>query len=239
VITIFKLINFKCQKTLNQTSAKFAMKFPYTLLIIFLFISCNQKEKSNTFSQTTPTAAKNFAEKLSNAAISIIDPSIDYDPAYFSIEYPNGDVPKNKGVCTDVIIRSYRKLGIDLQKEVHEDMIENFSKYPNLEKWGMTKTDTNIDHRRVPNLEIFFERNGQKLSITQDPKDYKTGEIVTWLINNKLPHIGIVTSKKSSDGKRNLIVHNVGNGQVLQDCLFEYKIVGHYRYWDKDQMKLQ
>jgi len=232
MITIFKLINFKCQKPLNQTSAKFAMKFPYTLLIIFLFISCNQKEKSNTFSQTTPTAAKNFAEKLSNAAISIIDPSIDYDPAYFSIEYPNGDVPKNKGVCTDVIIRSYRKLGIDLQKEVHEDMIENFSKYPNLEKWGMTKTDTNIDHRRVPNLEIFFERNGQKLSITQDPKDYKTGEIVTWLINNKLPHIGIVTSKKSSDGKRNLIVHNVGNGQVLQDCLFEYKIVGHYRYWE-------
>lgn len=208
------------------------MKFPYTLLIIFLFFSCNQKEKSNTFSQTTPTAAKNFAEKLSNAAISIIDPSIDYDPAYFSIEYPNGDVPKNKGVCTDVIIRSYRKLGIDLQKEVHEDMIENFSKYPNLEKWGMTKTDTNIDHRRVPNLEIFFERNGQKLSVTQDPKDYKTGEIVTWLINNKLPHIGIVTSKKSSDGKRNLIVHNVGNGQVLQDCLFEYKIVGHYRYWE-------
>jgi len=232
VITIFKLINFKCQKTLNQTSAKFAMKFPYTLLIIFLFISCNQKEKSNTLSQTTPTAAKNFAEKLSNAAISIIDPSIDYDPAYFSIEYPNGDVPKNKGVCTDVIIRSYRKLGIDLQKEVHEDMIENFSKYPNLEKWGMTKTDTNIDHRRVPNLEIFFERNGKKLSVTQDPKDYKTGEIVTWLINNKLPHIGIVTSKKSSDGKRNLIVHNVGNGQVLQDCLFEYKIVGHYRYWE-------
>lgn len=232
MITIFKLINFKCQKPLNQTSAKFAMKFPYTLLIIFLFISCNQKEKSNTFSQTTPTAAKNFAEKLSNAAISIIDPSIDYDPAYFSIEYPNGDVPKNKGVCTDVIIRSYRKLGIDLQKEVHEDMIENFSKYPNLEKWGMTKTDTNIDHRRVPNLEIFFERNGKKLSVTQDPKDYKTGEIVTWLINNKLPHIGIVTSKKSSDGKRNLIVHNVGNGQVLQDCLFEYKIVGHYRYWE-------
>lgn len=208
------------------------MKFCYTLVITFLLFSCNQKEKSISYSQTVPTAAKNFAEKLSNAAISIIDPAIDYDPAYFSIEYPNGDVPKNKGVCTDVIIRSYRILGIDLQKEVHEDMIENFSKYPNLEKWGMTKTDTNIDHRRVPNLEIFFERKGEKLPVTQDPKDYKTGEIVTWLINNKLPHIGIVTSKKSSDGKRNLIVHNVGNGQVLQDCLFEYKIVGHYRYWE-------
>ena len=207
------------------------MKFLHTLVICFLLFSCNQKEKNISFSESSPTPAKTFGDQLSNAAISIIDPTIDYDPAYFSIEYPNGDVPKDKGVCTDVIIRSYRKLGIDLQKEVHEDMIKDFSAYPNLEKWGMTKTDTNIDHRRVPNLEIFFERNGQKLTVTQDPKDYKTGEIVTWLINNKLPHIGIVTSKKSSDGKRNLIVHNVGNGQVLQDCLFEYKIVGHYRYW--------
>ncbi|MCD0470982.1 DUF1287 domain-containing protein [Flavobacterium sp. JAS] len=179
------------------------------------------------------TAISNtFADKLSNAALSIIDSSIDYDPAYFSIEYPNGDIPKNKGVCTDVIIRSYRKLGIDLQKEVHEDMIANFSAYPNLQKWGMTKTDTNIDHRRVPNLEIFFERNGEKLSLTQNPKDYKTGEIVTWMINHKLPHIGIITNKKSKDGKRNLIVHNVGNGQVLEDCLFKYKIVGHYKYWE-------
>jgi uncharacterized protein YijF (DUF1287 family) len=208
------------------------MKFCYTLVITFLLFSCNQKEKNISFSESSTTPAKTFGDQLSNAAISIIDPAIDYDPAYFSIEYPNGDVPKNKGVCTDVIIRSYRKLGIDLQKEVHEDMIIDFSAYPNLEKWGMTKTDTNIDHRRVPNLEIFFERNGQKLTVTQDPKEYKTGEIVTWLINNKLPHIGIVTNKKSSDGKRNLIVHNVGNGQVLQDCLFEYKIVGHYRYWE-------
>lgn len=207
------------------------MKSVSTLITLFLLFSCNQKEKSNAYAENQTQTTNTFAEKLSNAAISIIDPSIDYDPAYFSIEYPNGDLPANKGVCTDVIIRSYRKLGIDLQKEVHEDMIAHFAEYPNLEKWGMTKTDTNIDHRRVPNLEIFFERNGDKLVITQDPKDYKTGEIVTWLINNKLPHIGIVTNKKSKDGKRNLIVHNVGNGQVLQDCLFEYKIVGHYRYW--------
>ncbi len=207
------------------------MKSVSTLIILFLLFSCNQKEKSNAYAKNQTQTTNTFAEKLSNAAISIIDPSIDYDPAYFSIEYPNGDVPANKGVCTDVVIRSYRKLGIDLQKEVHEDMIAHFAEYPNLEKWRMTKTDTNIDHRRVPNLEIFFERNGEKLVITEDPKDYKTGEIVTWLINNKLPHIGIVTNKKSKDGKRNLIVHNVGNGQVLQDCLFEYKIVGHYRYW--------
>lgn len=208
------------------------MKSISILAITLLFFSCHQKEKNNIYTENKPEITNTFAEKLSNAAISIIDPSINYDPAYFSIEYPNGDIPKNKGVCTDVIIRSYRKLGIDLQKEVHEDMIKNFSEYPNFQKWGMTKTDTNIDHRRVPNLEIFFERKGEKLLVTQDPKDYKTGEIVTWLINDKLPHIGIVTNKKSNDGQRNLIVHNVGNGQVLQDCLFEYKIVGHYKYWE-------
>ena len=206
------------------------MKSLYLLGFILLFCGCNQTDKRTAITQNTPVIAKTFEEKLSDAAISIIDPSVDYDPAYFSIPYPNGDIPKDKGVCTDVIIRSYRILGIDLQKEVHEDMIDNFSKYPNLQKWGMTKTDTNIDHRRVPNLEIFFERKGEKLLITKNPQDYKTGEIVTWMINDKLPHIGIVTNRKSADGKRNLIVHNVGNGQVLQDCLFEYTIVGHYKY---------
>lgn len=207
------------------------MKQIYILLLVVLSFSCHQKEKEQTASFTNSKTTKTFGEKLSDAAISIIDPTIDYDPAYFSISYPNGDVPKNKGVCTDVIIRSYRKLGIDLQKEVHEDMIHNFSEYPNLEKWGMTKTDTNIDHRRVPNLEVFFERKGKKLTVSQDPAVYKTGEIVTSMINGKLPHIGIVTNKKSKDGKRNLIVHNVGGGQVLEDCLFEYEITGHYRYW--------
>lgn len=208
------------------------MKYLFTLVIVLFFFSCNHKEKNIALTRASEFVAKTFPEKLSEAAISIIDPTVDYDPAYFSIEYPNGDVPKNKGVCTDVIIRSYRKLNIDLQKEVHEDMMKHFSEYPNLKKWGMTKTDTNIDHRRVPNLEIFFERKGEKLPVTQNPKDYKTGEIVTWLINDKLPHIGIVTNKKSLDGKRNLIVHNVGGGQVLEDCLFDYKIVGHFRYWE-------
>lgn len=206
------------------------MKSIYLLAISILLLSCNHKEKNILHAENNLEVVQTFGQQLSDAAISIIDPSIDYDPTYFSIKYPNGDVPKNKGVCTDVIIRSYRKLGIDLQKEVHEDMIENFSKYPNLEKWGMTKTDTNIDHRRVPNLEVFFERKGTKLTVTQNAKDYKTGEMVTWMINDKLPHIGIVTSKKSKDGQRNLIVHNVGGGQVLEDCLFEYKIVGHYSY---------
>jgi uncharacterized protein YijF (DUF1287 family) len=199
------------------------MKPVYLFLFLISFLITESKGQLQTVN-------KPFTTKLSDAAIAIINPNIIYDPSYFAIKYPNGDVPKNKGVCTDVIIRSYRKLGIDLQKEVHEDMKSHFSEYPNLKKWGMTKTDSNIDHRRVPNLEIFFERKGTKLTVSKNAKDYKTGEIVTWMINNKLPHIGIITNRKSVDGKRNLIVHNVGNGQVLEDCLFSYTIVGHYKY---------
>lgn len=205
----------------------------YLLLTpLFLLLSCKNPE-SQLFSDSIekPELLENptsFEEKLSNAAISIIDPTITYTPDYISIKYPNGDVPKTKGVCTDVVIRAYRKLGIDLQKEVHEDMKLNFYKYPT--KWGLKKTDTNIDHRRVPNLEVFFTRKGKKLEITNDANNYKVGEIVTWMINDKLPHIGIITHKKSSDGKRPLIVHNVGGGQVMEDCLFSYTIVGHYKY---------
>jgi uncharacterized protein YijF (DUF1287 family) len=206
------------------------MKSITVLLLAILLAGYSQKEKNKLQVLNTKTIATTFEEKLSKAAISIIDPTITYDPSYIPIKYPNGDIPKNKGVCTDVVIRSYRKLGIDLQKEVHEDMKANFSKYPNLKKWGLTKTDTNIDHRRVPNLEIFFERNGIKLSTTKNANDYKTGEIVTWMINGKLPHIGIITAKKTENGERNLIVHNVGNGQILEDCLFSYTIVGHFKY---------
>ena len=199
------------------------MKPIYLLLLIVSFLTCGEKENAKIVPKT-------FEEKLSDAAVSIVDASINYDPAYFSIKYPNGDVPKNKGVCTDVVIRVYRKLDIDLQKEVHEDLKANFSKYPNLKKWGLYKPDTNIDHRRVPNLEIFFTRKGQKLAVSNDPNDYKTGEIVTWMIGKKFPHIGIITNIKSSDGKRPMIVHNVGHGQLLEDCLFDYEIVGHFKY---------
>ena len=198
----------------------------YFFLTLFTFFTCSQKE----IEEVNNNKPDSFESKLSAAAISIIDPNIDYDPTYFSIPYPNGDVPKGKGVCTDVVIRSYRKLGIDLQKEVHEDMVKNFTLYPNIKKWGLHKTDTNIDHRRVPNLEIFFGRKGKKLAVTNDANDYKTGELVTWIIGNKYPHIGIVTNKKSPDGKHLMIVHNVGNGQVLEDCLFDWKIVGHFKY---------
>lgn len=202
------------------------------LVLLVAFLSCKKKETPLVISNSAEVIAienpTTFEEKLSNAALSIIDASIAYTPDYISIKYPNGDVPATTGVCSDVVIRAYRKLGIDLQKEVHEDMKANFSKYPT--KWGLKKTDTNIDHRRVPNLEVFFTRKGEKLTVSENANDYKVGELVTWMIGDKLPHIGIITHKKSEDGKRPLIVHNVGGGQVLEDCLFNYKIVGHFKY---------
>jgi uncharacterized protein YijF (DUF1287 family) len=211
------------------------MKSIALLLSSFLFLNCKNeiptKETAsihpNENKETTLNAA-DFYQKLSNAALSIIDPEVIYTPDYVGVKYPNGDVPPKTGVCTDVIIRAYRKLNIDLQKEVHEDMKANFSRYP--KTWGLQTTDKNIDHRRVPNLEVFFTRKGEKLAISQNPNEYETGDLVTWMIADKLPHIGIVTHKKSADGKRNLIVHNVGGGQVLEDCLFSWKIVGHFRY---------
>lgn len=169
----------------------------------------------------------NFFIKLSTAAIELTRQHVQYDPAYFVITYPNGDIPGNKGVCTDVIIRAYRKVGIDLQKEVHEDMNENFKLYP--QKWGLKKTDKNIDHRRVPNLMTYFERQGVVLKKTKDPKDYEPGDIVTWNLGKGIGHIGIVINKKSKDNNRSLIVHNIGNGQEVSDCLFRYEITGHYR----------
>jgi uncharacterized protein YijF (DUF1287 family) len=199
------------------------MKSFYFILIFLSIFTCSTKQVDSTI-KINPNS---FEEKLSNAAISIVDQTIVYTPNYVSIKYPNGDVPAKTGVCTDVIIRAYRKLGIDLQKEVHEDMKVNFSKYPT--KWGLKKPDTNIDHRRVPNLEVFFERKGTKLSISKNASDYKTGEMVTWMIGGKLPHIGIVTHKKASNGNP-MIVHNVGGGQVLEDCLFSWEIVGRFKY---------
>ncbi|MGV3461183.1 MAG: DUF1287 domain-containing protein [Flavobacterium sp.] len=183
------------------------------LMLLLLLLSLSQE--------------KNFSTKLSDAAITLTKDFVIYDSAYTQIKYPNGDVHKNKGVCTDVVIRAYRKLGIDLQKEVHEDMKANFAQYP--KTWGLRSTDTNIDHRRVPNLQVFFTRKGTSLFVTDKAADYKPGDIVTWMLANNRPHIGIVVGRKSSAG-RPMMVHNVGYGQNLNDCLFSYKITGHYRY---------
>jgi len=186
--------------------------------LYFLIIFCT----NITFGQ------KSFFDSLSNAAIKLTEQQVTYDPTYFNIKYPNGDVPSNKGVCTDVVIRAYRKLNIDLQKEVHMDMKNNFSKYP--KNWGLKKTDTNIDHRRVPNLMTYFKRQGAEKPISNKPSDYLPGDIVCWNLGGAITHIGIVVNQKSIDGLRPLIVHNIGAGQVLQDCLFSYKIIGHYRF---------
>ena len=169
-----------------------------------------------------------FYTRLSDSAVKLTLQKVKYDPTYFTIKYPNGDVPSDKGVCTDVVIRAYRKLGIDLQKEVHEDMQTNFNLYPT--NCGLKTTDKNIDHRRVPNLMVFFSRFGKVKAKSVNAADYQPGDIVCWNLRAAITHIGIVVKQKSADGKRHLIVHNIGTGQVIEDCLFKYKIIGHYNY---------
>ena len=179
--------------------------------------------------QDTPPSS--FLLKLAEAASARAHLTVRYDPAYVRIAYPNGDVPSDTGVCTDEVIRSYRVLGIDLQKEVHEDMVENFSAYPNQRRWQLAHTDSNIDHRRVPNLQVFFARKGKSLPITAGPEDYLPGELVSWDLGGGVPHIGIVVNKRSPDGLRYLIEHNIGAGPKVEDVLFSWKITGHYRYF--------
>ncbi len=189
------------------------------LLIAIIFFTSGP---AVLFSQT------GFYIKLSEAAIELTKKEVQYDPTYYSIGYPNGDIPADKGVCTDVVIRAYRKLNIDLQKQVHEEMVAHFEKYP--KTWGLKSTDKNIDHRRVPNLMVFFSRKGEELKITSEASDYKPGDIVCWNLGGGITHIGLVVNKKNKEASRNLIVHNIGNGQVAEDCLFLNKIIGHYRF---------
>lgn len=177
---------------------------------------------STAFSEDTGTT-------LATAAFKRTEHSITYDGRHFSIPYPDGDIPQHLGVCTDVVIRSYRALGIDLQQLVYEDMRANFEKYPAQRIWGQTRPDTNIDHRRVPNLEVFFARHGKNIAVTTNMTDYLPGDIVSWRLNGNLPHIGIVSDRVSTDGTP-LIIHNIGQGPKLEDILFSYPLTGHYRY---------
>jgi len=173
-------------------------------------------------------SSETFGERLSAAAIERTRHRVVYDGAYRRIDYPGGDVPAHVGVCTDVVIRAYRSLGIDLQRDVHEDMRTAFERYPS--DWGLTRPDPNIDHRRVPNLRTFFTRRGARLPVTRHPDDYRPGDLVTWVVAGRLPHIGIVVAARSEDAERPLIVHNIGAGPVLEDMLFAFPITGHYRY---------
>ena len=167
-------------------------------------------------------------KQLLDAAIEQTKYTRSYDPAYSKIAYPNGDVPIETGVCSDVVIRAFRKVGIDLQKEVHEDMARNFSAYPN--RWGLKRPDTNIDHRRVPNLMTYFQRKGKAIAITTNAADYKPGDIVAWDLGGGVTHIGLMTDMQGDSG-RYQIVHNIGWGTRVEDRLFEWRIIGHYRYF--------
>jgi uncharacterized protein len=187
------------------------------LFLIFLGLS------PSVFAQTAD------AVKVVTAARGQIGVTTTYDPAYTKLAYPMGDVVQNKGVCTDVVVRAYRKVNVDFQALVHQDMKANFSKYPRI--WGLKKTDTNIDHRRVPNLEVFFQRKGKSLPITNVAENYKAGDIVSWRLDNGLAHVGVVSNKKSSFGLRPLIIHNIGQGTQEENVLFSWKIVGHYRWF--------
>ncbi len=191
------------------------MSRSYFIAIFFISLSC---------------FGGSFEEDIVAAAIDRTTKEVRYDGSYFAIPYPNGDVPEHVGVCIDVVIRSYRALGVDLQVLVHEDMVKNFADYPSKRIWGLDKTDKNIDHRRVPNLQIFFSRHGRSLSISQRPGDYAPGDIVTWMLPGNLPHIGIVTDRVSDATGNPLAVHNIGAGPHLDDMLFSYEITGHYRY---------
>jgi uncharacterized protein len=174
---------------------------------------------------------RNFLDRLAAAAIERTHHSVRYDGAYVRIPYPGGDVPADTGVCTDEVIRAYRAVGVDLQKEVHEDMLKDFPAYPNQSRWRLSRPDPNIDHRRVPNLMVFFSRKGESLPLSANPLEYMPGDLVTWDLGGGIPHIGIVVGAKSRETGRYLIVHNIGAGPTMEDVLFNWKITGHYRYF--------
>lgn len=189
-------------------------------------VELSQKELNSAIQVTTVSSP---LEKVIAAALEQTTYTKTYDASYTKLEYPNGDVPKETGVCADVIVRAFRSAGLDLQKELHEDMSRNFSKYP--QKWGAKKPDSNIDHRRVPNLMTWFARQGKSLPVTLVGKDYLPGDIVSWGLASERPHIGMVSKIKVAGTDRYAVVHNIGLGARLEDVLFEWGITGHYRYF--------
>ena len=197
----------------------------FYILILLFSISCTK----------TINLSEGFQKLLVEAASDRLNYNISYDGRYINIPYPNGDIPSNIGVCTDLVIRSFRQVNIDLQELVHEDMKRNYDIYPSKRIWGLKSPDTNIDHRRVPNLQTFFTRMGSSLVITKEAQNYKPGDIITWDISGRSPwHIGIVSDKISNITGNPLIIHNMGRGPIINDMLFKFKITGHYRYSGKN-----
>jgi uncharacterized protein YijF (DUF1287 family) len=214
----------------------------FSILSVLLVLGCqtnvsttDQPDSSNLLSAAS--AKPNLTEIASDEIRKLLESAVEqttltksYDPKYIVIAYPNGDVPIETGVCTDVVIRAFRKAGVDLQKKVHEDMTANFSLYP--KKWGLNSPDTNIDHRRVPNLQTFFTRKGKSLPITNNGANYKPGDVVAWDLDGKgLTHIGLISNLYNESTKRYSIIHNIGGGAKAEDKIFDWKIIGHYRYF--------
>ena len=206
---------------------------PILIIAVAAFVSMIACERARG---TAPANPQTVATDISTALKPVVENAIEqtrhtlsYDPSYVKLDYPGGDLPIEKGVCADVIVRAFRKGGVDLQKEIHEDMARNFSAYPN--KWGLTRPDSNIDHRRVPNLMTYFSRKQKALQIKRDPKDYLPGDVVAWDLGNGLLHIGIVVNRRSQESQNFYVVHNIGAGAKLEDVLFAWPIIGHYRYF--------
>jgi uncharacterized protein len=207
-------------------------KFREIAAWLALFCACltaTSGAAQNTSGSENPR--QDFLDKFVAAAIERTHHSVKYVSTYVHLDYPGGDVPADTGVCSDEIIRAYRAVGVDLQKEVHEDMAKNWASYPPKAKWHQAHPDSSIDHRRVPNLMVFFSRKGENLPISLRGEDYFPGDIVTWDLGGDVPHIGIAVNVKSAESGRSLIVHNIGQGPKMEDVLFSWKITGHYRYF--------
>jgi uncharacterized protein YijF (DUF1287 family) len=209
-------------------------------LILIAVTSCQRRQyvtrngvvvviPPSSVAKPLPPNASPQLKQFIEAAIEQSKVTTGYDPSYAKIDYPNGDVSSDTGVCSDVVVRAFRKAGIDLQKEVHEDMTRAWSEYP--KKWGARGTDTSIDHRRVLNLTNYFDRQGKSQPITTDRADYLPGDVVAWELSDGVEHIGILTNLSSEADQHYLIVHNIGAGARVEDVLLAWKIIGHYRYF--------
>lgn len=214
-------------------------RLPAALLLLISVAACQRPQTSVVTAVVVPTPSPiesalpaTASPQLKQLLAGAIDQSritTGYDPSWVKIDYPNGDVSSETGVCSDVVIRAFRKAGTDLQKEVHEDMTRARAEYSN--RWGSRGTDTNIDHRRVLNLMTYFQRQGKSLSITDSRADYLPGDVVAWQLSEGVEHIGIVINLLSDADKHYLIVHNIGAGARVEDALMSWKIIGHYRYF--------
>lgn len=228
------------------------MNIKYFLPLLFaasLLGGCSTPPEKETQPKPKPAPAKATPPKpqyipfnpsyLVSAAKERCNHPVKYDGRYIPLKYPMGDVPNNIGVCTDLVVRAYRRQGVDLQRYVHEDMKRAFNAYPSAKVWGKKSPDANIDHRRVLNLEAFFKRHGKSLPLTRNPANFRPGDLVTWRIGGVAPHIGIVIDQKADDGKTPLIVHNDSKGPVIENILFDpgFTMTGHYRYWPAKRVR--